>query len=45
MILGLHAPLPKENFAFGELKMLNFRDYLSLNLYVNEFWSFARPLA
>ena len=25
--------------------MLNFRPFLSLNLYVYEFWSFARPLA
>ena len=36
--------LAYENFAFDELKMLNFRPFFSLNLYV---WilEFARTLA
>ena len=36
--------LAYDNFAFGELKMLNFRPFLSLNLYVREFWSLHAPL-
>ena len=36
--------LAYENFAFGELKMLNFRPFFSLNLYVHEFWSLHAPL-
>ena len=45
-IWGLHAPCPPpKKIAFGEPKMLNFRPFLSLNLCVYEFWSFARPLA
>ena len=37
--------LAYENFAFGELKMLNFRPFFSLNLYVHEFWSLNVPLS
>ena len=36
--------LAYENFAFGELQMLNFRPYFSLNLYVHEFWCLHVPL-
>ena len=36
--------LAYENFTFGELKMLNFRPFFSLNLYVHEFWSLHAPL-
>ena len=36
--------LADENFAFGELKMLNFRPFFSLNLYVHEFWGLHAPL-
>ena len=37
--------LAYEKFAFGELKMLNFRPFFSLNLYVHKFWSLHAPLA
>ena len=41
MILGGAARLlALENFAFGELELLNFRPFFSLNSYVYDFWSF-----
>ena len=39
MILRGCMSLTYENFAFGELQMLNIRPSFNLNLYVNEFWS------
>ena len=36
--------LAYEYSAFGELKMLNFKPFFSLNLYLHEFWSLHAPL-
>ena len=44
MILGLNVPSPKKILHLLSFKMLNFRPFFSLNLYVYEFWSLARPL-
>ena len=36
-LLGLHACLHKNNFAFCDLNMPNFRPYFSLNVVYNDF--------